>query len=541
MKDIAYEEFIERLREESDIVAIISEYVSLKKNGKNYWGCCPFHSEKTASFSVTPDKGFFYCFGCQAGGNVFNFIMKIENITFFEATRMLAQKINLPLPQKEKTKEELLRDKQISLLYKINATAKDFFFACLTKTNYGKSATAYLKKRGLSDEVINEFQLGFAPNYWDKLSQAFVKRGFTETDLLQAGLVLERKQGGIYDRFRNRVIFPITDEKNRVIGFGGRVLDDSLPKYLNSPETVVFNKRQTLFGLAKAGKYIKEKNQALIVEGYMDVISAYNAGIKNVIASLGTSFTVEHGKKLLKYTDNFIFAYDSDNAGQNATLRALAIVKKIGAKVKVLSIPDGKDPDDYIKKYGGYLIGMKRTWGKSNGLAPVWYCDSESTILNAIIDRYNQIEVNIKNGKNFTISREIFLYTLSHIKNYEGQLIAHDFNKYRFYDEREFRSVPRYKELKKLHPTIQPYLSEKDYQDYKRKHKNTLIKTLKLSFEWEDIRYIVVKRKQDIKTISELLQNLAPDIHPQIFTTQQILEDVIGCNHNRQLSISDAK
>lgn len=148
---------------------------------------------------------------------------------------------------------------------------------------------------------------------------------------------------------------------------------------------------------------------------------------------------------------------------------------------------------------------------------------------------------NCKNGKNFTISREIFLYTLSHIKNYEGQLIAHDFNKYRFYDEREFRSVPRYKELKKLHPTIQPYLSEKDYQDYKRKHKNTLIKTLKLSFEWEDIRYIVVKRKQDIKTISELLQNLAPDIHPQIFTTQQILEDVIGCNHNRQLSISDAK
>ncbi len=197
--------------------------------------------------------------------------------------------------------------------------------------------------------------------------------------------------------------------------------------------------------------------------------------------------------------------------------------------------------NDYIKKYGGYLIGMKRTWGKSNGLAPVWYCDSESTILNAIIDRYNQIEVNIKNGKNFTISREIFLYTLSHIKNYEGQLIAHDFNKYRFYDEREFRSVPRYKELKKLHPTIQPYLSEKDYQDYKRKHKNTLIKTLKLSFEWEDIRYIVVKRKQDIKTVSELLQNLAPDIHPQIFTTQQILEDVIGCNHNRQLSISDAK
>ena len=183
--------------------------------------------------------------------------------------------------------------------------------------------------------------------------------------------------------------------------------------------------------------------------------------------------------------------------------------------------------NDYIKKYGGYLIGMKRTWGKSNGLAPVWYCDSESTILNAIIDRYNQIEVNIKNGKNFTISREIFLYTLSHIKNYEGQLIAHDFNKYRFYDEREFRSVPRYKELKKLHPTIQPYLSEKDYQDYKRKHKNTLIKTLKLSFEWEDIRYIVVKRKQDIKTISELLQNLAPDIHPQIFTTQQILEDVV--------------
>lgn len=352
MKDTAYEEFIERLRGESDIVAIISEYVALKKNGKNYWGCCPFHSEKTASFSVTPDKGFFYCFGCQAGGNIFNFIMKIENITFFEAVKLLASKMNIPLPQKEKTKEELIRDKQISLLYKINTTAKDFFFSCLTKTNYGNNAKAYLKKRGLNDEVIENFKIGFAPDSWDKLSTAFVKRGFTDDDLLKAGLVLERKQGGVYDRFRNRVIFPIFDERDRVVGFGGRVLDDSLPKYLNSPESLVFNKRQTLFGLNKAYKYIKEANQAIVVEGYMDVIAAHNAGIKNVVASLGTSFTIEHGKKLLKYTDNFIFSYDSDNAGQNATLRALNIVKKIGAKVKILVIPDGKDPDEYIKKHG---------------------------------------------------------------------------------------------------------------------------------------------------------------------------------------------
>ena len=352
MKDIAYEEFIERLRVESDIVAIISDYVALKKNGKNYWGCCPFHSEKTASFSVTPDKGFFYCFGCQAGGNVFNFIMKIENIAFFEAVKLLANKINIPLPQKEKTKEELLRDKQISLLYKINITARDFFFSCLTKTNYGNRAKAYLQKRGLNDDVIEDFKIGFAPDSWDKLSKAFAQRGFSDDDLLKAGLVLERKQGGVYDRFRNRVIFPIFDERDRVIGFGGRVMDESLPKYLNSPETIVFNKRQTLFGLNKAYKYIKEANQAIIVEGYMDVIAAHNAGIKNVIASLGTSFTVEQGKKLLRYTENFIFSYDSDNAGQNATLRALNIVKKIGAKVKILVIPDGKDPDEYIKKHG---------------------------------------------------------------------------------------------------------------------------------------------------------------------------------------------
>ncbi len=352
MKDTMYNEFIERVRSESDIVTTISDYVSLKKNGKNYWGCCPFHNEKTPSFSVTPDKGFFYCFGCHTGGNVFNFIMKIENVSFFEAAKILASKLNIPLPQKEKTPQEIARDHEMARLWKVQDLARDFFYACLTKTSYGKPAKEYFARRGVNDDVINNFKLGFAPEAWDKLSTALEKRGFSENVLTKAGLAVERKSEGIYDRFRNRVMFPISNERGQVIGFGGRVLDDSQPKYLNSPETAIFNKRNILFGLNLAYSHIKSAGYAIVMEGYMDVITAHNYGVKNVVASLGTSFTVEQCKKLLKYAPEIIFAYDSDAAGQNATIRALSIVKKSGAQVRVIAIPDGKDPDEFIRKHG---------------------------------------------------------------------------------------------------------------------------------------------------------------------------------------------
>lgn len=353
MKDTAYDEFIERLRSQSDIVSIISEYVPLKKKGKNYWGCCPFHQEKSPSFSVTPDKGFFYCFGCHTGGNVFNFLMKIENVVFMEAVKLLAGRLNIPLPQKEKSAEEIAREKELAKLWRANEMARDFFHACLTKTSYGKPAREYLARRGITDEMIAAFKLGFAPQAWDKLSTALVERGIEAEVMLKAGLAVERtSRPGIFDRFRNRIIFPICDLRGRVAGFGGRVMDDSQPKYLNTPETPVFNKRNMLFGFDSAYKYVREAGKAVVVEGYMDVITARLFGINHTVASLGTAFTAEQAKQLMRYTDEIIFAYDSDAAGQMATMRALSIVRNLGAAVKVISIPDGKDPDEFISKHG---------------------------------------------------------------------------------------------------------------------------------------------------------------------------------------------
>ena len=353
MKDGIYDEFIDRLRSESDIVSILSDYVPLKKKGKNYWGCCPFHHENTPSFSVTPDKGFFYCFGCQSGGNVFNFLMKIENISFFDAVKVLAQKMNIPLPEKEKSSRELARERENSKLYRVNEMAREFFYACLTKTVYGKQARGYLNSRGITDDVIERFKIGFAPPAWDKLVNAFLERGVEQEVLLRAGLIVERNSGdGVYDRFRSRVIFPISDARGRVVGFGGRVIDDSQPKYLNSPETSVFNKRFILFGFDAAQKFIKESGQAIVVEGYMDAITAHASGIRNVVASLGTAFSPEQAKLLLRNAKDIFFAYDSDAAGQNATIRALSILRNLGANVRVILIPDGKDPDEFIRKHG---------------------------------------------------------------------------------------------------------------------------------------------------------------------------------------------
>ena len=353
MKDGIYDEFIDRLRSESDIVSILSDYVPLKKKGKNYWGCCPFHHENTPSFSVTPDKGFFYCFGCQSGGNVFNFLMKIENISFFDAVKVLAQKMNIPLPEKEKSSRELARERENSKLYRVNEMAREFFYACLTKTVYGKKAREYLNSRGVTDDVIERFKIGFAPPAWDKLVNAFLERGVEQEVLLKAGLIVERNSGdGVYDRCRSRVIFPISDARGRVVGFGGRVIDDSQPKYLNSPETSVFNKRYILFGFDAAQKFIKESGQAIVVEGYMDAITAHAFGIRNVVASLGTAFSPEQAKLLLRNAKDIFFAYDSDAAGQNATVRALSILRNLGANVRVILIPDGKDPDEFIRKHG---------------------------------------------------------------------------------------------------------------------------------------------------------------------------------------------
>lgn len=357
IKYSASDDFVDKLRAQADIVAIISEYVPLKKKGRNYWGCCPFHQEKTPSFSVAPDKGFFYCFGCQAGGDMFRFLMRVENIGFADAVKLLAQKLNIPVPEKERSEVEKQKEREREDVFRANALARDFFHACLTKSSLGVHALAYLDERGLTIETAQKLQIGFAPDSWDRLSVALQKRGVTPDVLVKAGLSIPRPQEGVYDRFRNRIMFPIEDIRERVIGFGGRVMDGSQPKYLNSPETPVFNKRTVLYNIPRAYRAIKEAGYSIVVEGYMDAIALAANGICNVVASLGTSFTPEQSRLLLHYAPEIVFAYDSDAAGQNATLRALSIVRSSGAVVRVASFPDGKDPDEVIRKQG---VGVVR-------------------------------------------------------------------------------------------------------------------------------------------------------------------------------------
>ena len=358
--------FVDRVRESSDIFSVVSKYVPLKKKGNSYWGCCPFHNEKTPSFSVSPEKGLFYCFGCHAGGNVFKFISLAENISYFEAVKLQAERVGIEMPRskKNKSKEQIEKEQQEKLLININTLSKDFFHNCLVMTTYGKTGRKYLESRGISKETIEDFSLGFAPNSWDALSKALInKKGMQAEKLVEAGLSIPHKNGkGIYDKFRNRVMIPIADLYGHIVAFGGRILDEAksntqnegfkAPKYLNSPETLIFNKGHLLFGLNKAAQEIRKLDFAIIVEGYMDVISVYSAGIKNVVASLGTAFTEEQAKLLTRYTRKIYFCYDSDEAGQKATIRALPIILKTGADVKVIIIPDEKDPDEYIKKHG---------------------------------------------------------------------------------------------------------------------------------------------------------------------------------------------
>lgn len=346
------EEFVEQVSAETDILSVVSSYVPLRRKGNRYWGCCPFHHEKTASFQVKPDEGFFYCFGCHVGGNAFKFISLIENINYYEAVKRQAEKLGIPIPTAEQSPQEIARENHLNDLRKIHEMAGSFYHNCLTKTGYGKDGLEYLHGRGITDQIIEEFKLGFAPDAWNKLSTAFLKRDVPAKLLLDGGLGMMRQGGGVYDRFRNRVMIPIMDERGRIVAFGGRVLGQGEPKYLNSPETAIFNKRKLLFGLDKAKKAIQQEGFALVVEGYMDAISVYAAGVHNVVASLGTAFTQEQCRHIMRYGAELYFCYDSDAAGQNATVRGLSIARSTGAKVKVVSIPDGKDPDEFIRKHG---------------------------------------------------------------------------------------------------------------------------------------------------------------------------------------------
>ena len=343
------DEIVEEVRMKNDIVDVVSGYVKIQKKGSSYFGLCPFHNEKSPSFSVSPSRQMYYCFGCGAGGNVFTFVMEYENYSFPEAIKHLAQKAGVSLPEAEYSEEMKKREGKRSRLLEVNKEAAKYFFYQL-RSDKGEGGYAYLKKRQLSDETIKKFGLGFANVTSNDLVKYLKSKGFEDKLIQEAGLASFDEKYGMHDKFWNRVMFPIQDINHRVIGFGGRVMGDAKPKYLNSPETMIFDKSRNLYGLNYART--SRKNNVILCEGYMDVIAMHQAGFTQAVASLGTAFTEGQASLLKRYTEEVILAYDSDGAGTTAALRAIGILKEAGLTGKVLNLEPYKDPDEFIKNMG---------------------------------------------------------------------------------------------------------------------------------------------------------------------------------------------
>ena len=344
------DELLEEIRSQNDIVDVISQYVVLKRSGRNYFGLCPFHNEKSPSFSVSPDKQIFHCFGCGVGGNVFHFISKVENVNFVESVQILAERAGINLPALGSYEDEKVA-KLKAKVYDVNQFAAEFYHQNLYKPT-SKTGQEYIKKRKLDNNTLKSFMIGFSGEF-DELYKALRKQGFEDEEILASGLVNKSREGMYIDRYRHRIIFPIQDVRNRVIAFGGRVLDDSKPKYINSPENIVYSKGRNLFGLNVAKKNNPGiMKRLLIVEGYMDAISLFQRGITNVVASLGTALTDAQGRLLRKSTEQVILGYDADGAGQAAIIRGMEILRSMGCDIRVLQISGAKDPDEFVIKYG---------------------------------------------------------------------------------------------------------------------------------------------------------------------------------------------
>lgn len=344
------DELLDEIRSRNDIVDVISQYVTLKRKGRNFFGLCPFHNEKSPSFSVSPDKQIFKCFGCGVGGNVFHFVSKVENISFGESVQMLAERAGVELPKSQNSEDEhtsILKSK----VYEVNKAAAEFYHQNLYKPT-SKAGQEYIKKRKLDNNTLKSFLIGYAGDN-NELYAYLKSQGFNEEEMLASSLIGRSESGRYYDKFRHRIMFPIQDVRNRVIAFGGRVLDDSKPKYINSPENIVYSKGRNLFGLnvAKRGTTGMLK-RILIVEGYMDAISLYQRGITNVVASLGTALTDAQGRLLRRSSEQVILGYDADGAGQTAIMRGMEILKNMGVDIRVLQISGAKDPDEFVIKYG---------------------------------------------------------------------------------------------------------------------------------------------------------------------------------------------
>jgi len=352
MPKLFSENVINEVLDRSNIVELISSYVPLKRTGRNYKAPCPFHPEKTPSFIVSADKQIFHCFGCGVGGNALSFVMQYEKVNFREALEILAQRSGIALPEPEKNDFQRSKEDTAKNLYALYEAASGFFHANLMNSTEAQSTRAYLQKRGISKETAQNFRLGYSMQGWDTLMKFLKSKNNSLSLIEKSGLVAAKESSGYYDRFRNRLMFPIVDIKERTVAFGARVLDNSLPKYINSPETPIYSKSKNLYGLILAKDEIRKKDQVIVVEGYLDMILPFETGIKNIVASLGTALTVEQIHLIKRYTNHVVMLYDADLAGQLATMRALELLIKEDIDVRIASLPKGHDPDTYARQFG---------------------------------------------------------------------------------------------------------------------------------------------------------------------------------------------
>jgi DNA primase len=426
--------FSQELRNQADILRVIGDYVSLKKKGANYWACCPFHQEKTASFSVNPAKQFYKCFGCGKAGDVFNFVMEIEGSPFPEAVKTVADKCGIPIPQVstgEDSREFEQRDRQRADLLQINQWATEFFEKSLIETSEGKRALNYLVQRGINEDTRRAFRLGYSPNSWDALSTFLRTAGATRTQIERSGLVKLKENGsGYYDRFRSRLIFPISDAQGRIVAFGGRIIGEGEPKYLNSPETVLYTKGQHLFGLHHAREAIRRKGYAILVEGYLDFLIPFQFGVKNLVASLGTALTENQVRLLGRYGRQIIVNFDPDSAGVAATKRSLELLLAEGFKVNVLTLPDNLDPDEYIRRSGseGYLKLLKSSRPFLDYIVEVAISSHDQTKASGKVETINAILPYLRLVKD-RIGRQEYFEQIADRLKIETRLIREEFKK----------------------------------------------------------------------------------------------------------------
>ncbi|MBR0491007.1 MAG: DNA primase [Clostridia bacterium] len=495
---------IDEVRQSNDIVDVISQYVHLKRSGRNYFGLCPFHNEKSPSFSVSPDKQIFHCFGCGVGGNVFSFLSKIENISFIEAVQNLASRANIALPTLENNADSA-KEELKAKVYKVNEFAAEFYHQNLYKPE-AKPGQEYVKKRKLSNETLKSYRIGFSGKF-DELYKALKQEGFQEKEILESGLVNKNENGKYIDRYRNRLMFPICDVRGRVIAFGGRVLDDSKPKYINSPENVVYSKGRHLFGLNVAKK--GDLKKILIVEGYMDVISLHQRGITNVVAALGTALTQNQGWLLRRNSEQVILGFDSDGAGQTAILRSIEILQNMGCDMRILQMEGAKDPDEYIIKYGNarfqalmdkaislveYKVKiLKKDLNLENTSDKIKFLNEISNLISTVENNMER-EVYIENiAKTYNISKEAIYAQVNKLKYSSTNNSEKVLEKSRVVQKIKREESTVSEKIKKREDTILSLLLDENFNVYE---------IIKQNVKAEDFKY-EIDRKIAIKLYEE--------------------------------------